>query len=344
MPAIRTALVGYGYAGRTFHAPLIQSTPGLQLVAIVSRNPAAVHADLPDVEALASADSALAADDVDLVVIATPHDTHVPLAKAALEAGKHVVVEKPLALAVDEAREIALLAERTGRVLSVFHNRRWDADFLGVRDVLAKGALGDLVHFESHFDRYRPVVRDRWRERPGRASGLWYDLGPHLIDQTLQLFGRPSRVTGHLAALRPGSETNDWAHVVLDYPRLRVVLHASMVVSGSPLRFALHGTKGSGIKHGLDAQEDQLKRGVSPASDEFGVDRDHAIFIDGETGAETAWALPRGDYPAFYRQVRDAIVSGAPNPVSSSDAVAVTELLETVVRSATEARSLPTAP
>ena len=341
MTPIRVVVIGYGYAGRTFHAPLIRATPGLELVAIVSRNAASVRADLPGMAILDRPGVAFADPAVDLVVIATPHDTHVPLATDALDAAKHVVVEKPLALRVDEARQIASRARRSGRILSVFHNRRWDSDFLGVRDVLSQGAVGQLVQFESHFDRYRPEVRDRWRERAGPAAGLWYDLGPHLIDQALQLFGRPARVTGHLAALRPGSETNDWAHAVLEYPRLRVILHASMVVSGPPLRFALHGTKGSWIRYGLDAQEDQLKRRISPATDEFGVDRTPAIFIDGQTGAETPWALPRGDYPAFYRQVRDAIAGGAPNPVPASDAVAVTDLLDTVIRSGVEGRSLP---
>ena len=180
------ALIGYGYAGKTFHAPLIASVPGLRLAAVGSRDPAKVHADRPAVVVERDAADLLAMP-IDLVVIATPNDTHFDLARRALAAGKHVVVDKPFTVTLAEARELAALAKQRGRILSVFHNRRWDGDFLTVRRLIASGALGDVAYFESHFDRYRPRVRARWREQPGGGGGLWYDLGPHLVDQALQL-------------------------------------------------------------------------------------------------------------------------------------------------------------
>ena len=200
---IRVALIGYGYAGRTFHAPLIRATPGLELTAISSSRPDRVHADMPGVAVAASAEEICASASIELVVVATPNDTHAPIAAMALRAGKHVVVEKPFAPTLRESRELISLAGRERRMLAVFHNRRWDGDFVAVTNLLASGVLGEITHVESHFDRYRPIVRDRWRERRGVGAGLWYDLGPHLVDQALQLFGVPDRVIGNLAAQRP---------------------------------------------------------------------------------------------------------------------------------------------
>src|SRR5712692_6596013 len=173
---IRVALIGYGYAGRTFHAPLVRTTPGLELVAVSSSRPDRVSADLPGVDVVASALDLFTTSSVDLIVIATPPDSHAPLVAAALRAGKHVVVDKPIAPTLQDARELASLADSTKRVLAVFQSRRWDGDFLALADLLSRGVLGDVTHVESHFDRYRPQVRDRWRERPGAGAGLWCDL------------------------------------------------------------------------------------------------------------------------------------------------------------------------
>ena len=205
---LSVALLGYGYAGRTFHAPLIVSVPGLRLTAVGSGNPAKVHVDLPEAD-VGTVEEVLARPGIDVVVIATPNDTHVDLARRALEAGKHVVVDKPFTLTLAEARELALLAGRTGRQLSVFHNRRWDADFLTVQRLIAGGELGEIVHFEAHFDRYRPEVRPRRRETSVPGGGLWYDLGPHLVDQALRLFGPPSAVYGDLTRQREGAQAID---------------------------------------------------------------------------------------------------------------------------------------
>ena len=212
---IRTALIGYGFAGKTFHVPLLHATEGLTLTHIVSSRPDAVHADLPDVVVVPDVDALLARHDVDLVVIAAPNDQHTPLARAALRAGRHVVVDKPFTLGLAEARELRDLAAETGRVLRVFQNRRFDSDFLGIAELVRSGRLGDVVHLESRIDRFRPTVRDRWREAAVPGGGIWFDLGPHLVDQALLLFGVPERVDADLAALRPGAPVEDWAHLSL---------------------------------------------------------------------------------------------------------------------------------
>jgi len=231
-------------------------------------------------------------------------------------------------------------ASRTGRILAAFQNRRWDGDFSAVVDLLRRGALGELLHFESHFDRYRPVVRDRWRERAGVGAGLWYDLGPHLVDQTLQLFGLPDRVTASLAAQRAGAQSDDWAHVVLEYRRMRAILHTSVLVPGTTTRFILHGTTASWIKRGLDRQERELIAALPPGNAAAADAEEHAVSIDGASGTETPTPIPRGDYRRFYSQLRDAILGSGPNPVPPAEAVAVTAVVETAIQSSAERRSL----
>jgi len=337
---IRVALIGYGYAGRTFHAPLIRATPGLELAAISSGRPDRVHADLPGITVVTTPEDIVAMPSVDLVVIATPNDTHVPIATSALTAGKHVVVEKPLAPTLDDARALALLAERHHRMLAAFQNRRWDGDFLAVTNLLARAALGDVAHFESHFDRYRPLVRDRWRERAGPGAGLWYDLGPHLVDQALQLFGLPDRVWASLAAQRAGSQVDDWAHVVLEYNRRRAILHASVLVAAPAVRFIVHGRDASWIKYGVDAQEQQLVAALTPGGSVAPGEPEQAVMIEGASGTRTSTPVPPGDYPEFYRRVREAIEGGGANPVPPEQAVAVAAVVETAIRSSAEGRAL----
>jgi predicted dehydrogenase len=336
---IRVALVGYGYAGRTFHAPLIRSTRGLELVAVSSSRREQVASDLPGVVVTSSAQDAYSAASVDLVVIATPNDTHAPIACAALRAGKHVVVDKPFAITLDEARDLAKLTQTTGRVLAVFQNRRWDGDFLALKDLLARRALGEVVHVESHFDRYRPHVRARWREQPGAGTGLWHDLGPHLVDQCLQLFGLPNRVQAILAAQRPGAETDDWAHVLLDYGRVQAILHASLLVPARLPRFIVLGDSGSWVKYGLDPQEAQLNAALG-VSQERTAEHERALQTDGATGVERETPLLSGDYLQFYAQVRDALDGAGPNPVPPAQAVVVTAVIEAAIHSAAERRAV----
>lgn len=346
---VRVGLVGYGYAGQTFHAPLIAAVPGLQLAAVSSRDAARVHADWPDAEVLPDPQALLRRRDIDLLVIASPNDSHFPLARAALAAGRHVVVDKPFTLTLAEARELAALAHARRRLLSVFHNRRWDGDFLTLRGMVRDGTLGRIVHLESAFDRYRPAVRARWRESAVPGAGLWFDLGPHLLDQALQLFGWPQAMALDQAVLRDGGQSDDWFQARLAYPDRRIVLRASMLAAAASPRFVVHGSAGSWTKLGLDPQEDALKAGVRPAwppAPGWGQDRNASLITRprGETLHTDHWPLVAGCHADYYAAVRDALRGDGLNPVPPQEAVAVMALLELGWRSAREGRALPCGP
>jgi len=338
---IQVALVGYGFVGKTFHAPLITATPGLELHTVISSDPAKVRADFPEV-AVVAADlvRALADPDINLVVIATPDALHAEQAHAALDAGKHVVIDKPFAVTLDQARAIADHAKRADRLVSVFQNRRWDSDFLTLQALIERGHLGEIVQYESHFDRFRPLVRDRWREKPG--AGVLLDLGPHLIDQALVLFGRPLAVYADIAIQKDGGVAGDYFHLLLRYPRLRVLLHASQMTQATNLRLAVHGTAGSFIKSGLDAQEGQLKTGMKPGAPGYGDDPRPGVLIqleDDEPVSTAVRPLP-GDYRAYYAGIREAITMGAPCPVPVEEALLVMEVIDAAERSAAERREV----
>ncbi|WP_349921069.1 oxidoreductase [Aeromonas veronii] len=338
---INAALVGYGYAGQTFHAPFLVTTPGLTLRWVVSRDAAKVHAELPGSQ-VGTLEQVLADESVDLVVIATPNDTHAPIARQALLAGKHVVIDKPFALDLAEAKALVELAQKQQRLLSIFHNRRWDGDFLTVRRLLAEDALGQIAQFESHFDRYRPEVRQRWREAGGPGSGLWFDLGPHILDQALQLFGQPEWIQADLAAQRPGALSDDYFHVVLGYGPLRVILHGSCLVSADMPRFVIHGSRGSFIKFGMDVQEPQLKEGLRPPVAGWGVDPapgQISRMVEGLPGQEPVKG-EAGNYGTYYSGVCAAIRGEAGNPVPADEALAVMALLDLARESDSQGRRL----
>lgn len=302
---IRVALIGRGMAGTVFHAPLIRAVPSLELAAIAGA---------------AEAAAAIASPDIDLVVVATPNLSHFPLAAAALEAGKHVVVDKPFAIAVAEADALIALASARLRMLTVFHNRRWDGDFLTVRRLIDSGRLGDVRLFEAHWDRFRPAPKPGWREEPAEGAGLLWDLGPHLIDQVLVLFGRPDRVAGDVAIQREGARAHDYFDLTLSYGALRARLSASSLVAEPRPRFSIHGTAGSFVKYGLDPQEAALKAGASPLDSGFGEgSSDDGIFTGADGRREPIATLP-GRYLDFYQAVAAAIADGAPPPVDPSDA------------------------
>lgn len=300
---------------------------------MVTSQAPALAAAWPSARPAATLDAALADPAVGLVVIATPNALHAPHARAALEAGKAVVIDKPFALNLAEARDVAALAEAQGLFLSVFHNRRWDADFLALQAELASGRLGPIHTFESHFDRFRPEVRDRWRERDEPGAGVWHDLGPHLIDQALVLFGRPLGITCDLAVLRQGGQATDWAHAVLRYADRRVILHADMTTPAPGARFTVHGSRASWIKSGLDVQEDQLKAGLPVGGPGWGVDPSPALRVDGASGRRETVRGPPGDYLAFYDAVAAALSGAGPDPVPPEQALAVMEVLEAGVES-----------
>jgi len=334
--SLGVGLVGYGYAGRTFHAPLLRHTAGISLKAVCSSQRGQVHTDLAEVEVFPSLEELLVQPEIEAIVIATPNSTHFDLAKRALLAGKHVVVDKPFTVNVAEALELTKLAARLNLVLSVFHNRRWDADFLTVQALIETNCFGQLTNFESHFDRFRPEVKNRWREQSGRGSGLWYDLGPHLLDQALQLFGRPLSLQADFAMQRPHAQTVDYFHVQLRYEKLNVVLHASMLAAEEHARFVLKGTAACYVKYGSDPQEACLKQGGQPGSAAWGVDdREGQLILNGTVGGE-GLKVPnkRGNYLQFYQQVRAAIREGGVNPITADETILTMQLLELAETSA----------
>src|SRR6266550_3396137 len=230
MRTVQVGLIGFGLGGRVFHAPIIRATSGLQLAAIVERSGDSARAIYPDVRIVRSVSELLSMDSIELVVVTTPNPTHLDLARQCLESGRHVVVDKPFTTTSPEAEELVRLAKKRNRLITVYHNRRWDGDFLTLRRIVDGGALGRLVLFESHLERYRPILkRDAWRELPKPGSGLWFDLGPHLLDQALVLFGRPEAMTADLRAEREGAAVDDAFDVVLHYPGMRALIRSNLL-------------------------------------------------------------------------------------------------------------------
>jgi scyllo-inositol 2-dehydrogenase (NADP+) len=337
---IRTGLIGYGLGGLAFHAPLITAEPGLALAAVATSRAEAVHARYP-AAAVTDADALLADPTIGLVAISTPNHTHFPLARAALLAGKHVVIDKPFATSIAEADVLAEMAAARGLVLSAFHNRRWDGDFLTVRRLIESGRLGQPTLFEGRWDRYRPAIAEVWKERPEAGAGILADLGPHLIDQALLLFGMPDALSADIAIQRKGGRVDDYFELTLSYGRCRVVLSAGRLVVSPRPRFAVHGTSGNFYKHGLDPQEVFLKDGGSTDDPRFGVEdaANHGVLTMADGTRETI-ATERGDYRHFYAGVVRAITAGAPPPVSAGDARAGMKLAELARESASSGRRI----
>jgi predicted dehydrogenase len=335
---IRVGLIGFGFVSKTFHVPLLKATDGYKITAVSSSRPADVSAVLPDVNVVSDPKALATHPDIDLVVIASPNETHASLAELAMRAGRNVVVDKPFTITVEEARHLAAVAVEKNVLLSVFQNRRWDSDFLTVQDAIRRDLLGRVVLFESRIDRYRPDVRDRWREVPGPGAGLLYDLGPHLIDQTLLLFGIPDSVQATLAKQRRGARTDDFFQLVLRYGEMVATLGAGSLVSGGSARFAVHGENASVVKERPDIQEDQLRAGVVPGSPDWGLDPDDAILYDGATGDTRALKAARGDQRGYYVALREALHKRAPNPVPPEQGATVMAIIEAAMRSDKEGR------
>jgi scyllo-inositol 2-dehydrogenase (NADP+) len=328
---INVGLVGFGMAGRVFHAPHIAATTGLSLTAIATRRGAEQAAHAYPAARISSPEELILAKDIDLVVIATPNDSHADLTLRALDAGKSVVVDKPMATSVADAARMIERAESRGLRLGVFQNRRWDDDFLTVRRLLAAGKLGEWIHFESRFDRFRPAVTNRWREHQTAGAGIWWDLGPHLVDQALLLFGRPEAVMADLAIQRAGAQVPDYANVTLWYGQRRAVVRALSLDANPAFRLRVQGTLGVFMTRGVDPQEAVLSGHVQPPSQQRCGE---LTLVDGANITTFAEPLERGDYGAFYRGVRDSLESGNDLPVTSASALAVMEVMETAIVSA----------
>jgi len=339
---LNVGLVGFGFAGKTFHAPVIRVVEGLRLTTIVQRHGGgAPDPRYPDTDFVHSVDELLRRA-IDLVVIATPNTSHHPIAKQCLEAGRHVVIDKPFTTTIAEAEELVRLGDVKRRVLSAYQNRRYVGDFITLRALLSEGVLGRVTTFESHFDRFRPELRPgAWREQPLPGSGLWFDLGAHLLDQALVLFGIPQAISADIRIERPGAAADDAFDVALHYPHMRAYVRASMLAAAPGPTFAVHGTKGSFIKFGLDPQEAALKSGRLP--DEPGWDTEAPEMYGRLTtpeGTRTVATTP-STFTHYYENVRDAILGKAQLAVTAEQALDVMRGLELAVASSQKRCVLP---
>ena len=343
---IGVGVIGFGLGGRVFHAPFVSAVPGLRLAAILQRKGDEAAKAWPATRIVRSLDELLADKSIELVVVSTPNQTHFALAKQALEAGKHVVIDKPFAATSEEALELGRIAKAKGLLVIPFHNRRWDGDFQTVRKLLQEGAVGRLVTFESHFDRFRPIPRENtWKEAGNPANGMLFDLGPHIVDQVLALFGAPDAITASVRADRDQTAIEDAFDITLHYTvangkGLLAHCRTSYLACDNAPRFLLHGTKGSFRKHGLDPQEPALVGGARvpvQGSQQVWLQEDESAWgtlTVAPNPADPATLVTRhvktepGDYRGFYANVRDAILGTSPLAVTPEDGFRVIKLLE----------------
>lgn len=331
---IEVGLIGFGLAGRAFHAPVIRAVPGLHLAAILQRSGNEAAEKYPDVRIVRNLDELLAMKEVRLIVIATPNETHYPFARHCLEAGRDVVVDKPFTTTLDEAISLVQIAKQAGRILTVYQNRRYDGDFQAIRQLVAAGTLGRIVRFETSYDRYRPQLKPgAWRETQQPGSGILFDIAPHLIDHALVLFGLPEAVTADVRIERENAIVDDAFDITLHYPRsLRAVLRSSILAAAPRPRFVVLGTQGSFVKQSFDPQEMNLRQGHIPADTAWGAEPEEnwgVLTIPRGDGFEQR-RIPSAscDYRDYYANVRDAILGQAKLAVAPEWALDVMRLLE----------------
>ncbi|QKW36012.1 Gfo/Idh/MocA family oxidoreductase [Actinomadura sp. NAK00032] len=341
---LRVALIGYGTGGSVFHAPLISAVPGLRLAAVVTGSPErqrAVRERYPEAEVLDGADRLWGTSgDYDLVVVAAPNRQHVPLARTALTAGVPVVVDKPVAASAADARSLAALSAVRGLPVFPFHNRRWDGDYVTAARLIESGALGEVRRLESRFERWRPEVKESWKEStdPRDAGGILFDLGSHLVDQAVALFGRPARVYAEIDTRRPGATAPDDVFVALAHPGgARSHLWMSATAAQLGPRFRVLGSRASYTVSGMDPQEDQLRAGLTPKDPGYGIADPGAYGLLGAPDEASPEPTAPGAYQEFYAGVVRALRDGAPPPTTLGDAITGLEVIEAAARSARDA-------
>lgn len=336
---MRVGLIGFGVAGRYFHAPLLRAA-GCEVVAVVTSRSEEARAAIADVTVVGTLEQMLERKEVELVVIATPTNLHVSQTRAALLAGKHVVVDKPISATSQEARELAALATQRGLKLAVFHNRRWDNDFLTLRRLIAENRLGDINAYHARWDRFRPQPSAGWRNQAERSSSMLFDLGSHMIDQALVLFGRPDWIQADVFKQRPAALTEDGFEILMAKGTLRITLGVSYMASDGGWRYRVHGAKASYLKAQLDPQEAQARAGIAPEDPQFGIEpkSDWGKLVTGATGLTEIVPSENGRWISFYEQMRASIVKDIPVPVSANEAADVIELIEAAYTSSSEGR------
>jgi predicted dehydrogenase len=322
---VKVGLVGFGMAGKYFHAPFLHTMAGFDLQSIVERSKEESKEHYPYAHIVRSVEELLAEEDIELIVIASPNDTHFEYARQALLSGKHVVIDKPFTITAKEGEELIALSEKHHKVLTVFQNRRWDGDFLTVRKLIQEGTLGEIQEYHANFDRFRPTIRtDSWKE----AAGILYDLGPHLLDQAFVLFGKPQKVKSDIQKQREGAPADDFFSIALDYPWGCATLSAGMLVENIGPHFKVKGSKGSFIKYGMDPQENRLKAGDMPVGDHWGEDEVEKYGVLETELGKISIATEKGTYPVFYENVYQAIVKGEKLRVDPREALEVIRIIE----------------
>jgi len=339
-------IASFGMSGRIFHMPLLTSHEAFRVEGVVERTTDEARKRYQGVTVFRSFDEMLSNREIELVVVNTPDPTHFALTKRALEAGKHVVVEKPFMQTVEQCEEVLAIARSAGKQVCVFHNRRWDGDFLTVQKLLREERLGRVVDYEAHWDRYRNAIQpDSWKEQSSAGAGLLYNLGSHLIDQALLLFGMPQAVTADVRTVRPSGDVDDWFHVRLHYPHVQVSLKSSYLVREPGPRYLVHGELGSFVKFGIDPQEQALAEGANPTSSRWGEDpEEYWGVLHTETEGRIVrqnLRTERGTYRAFYDSVYDCIRRGTACAVRPEEAVNVIRVITAARRSSQEQRTLP---
>ncbi|ALS98816.1 oxidoreductase [Lacimicrobium alkaliphilum] len=320
-PPVRTAVIGFGLSARVFHLPFIRTSERFELVGISTSQTQQVRQAYPDVGIYNDAKQLLSQSGADLVIITAPNHVHYPLAEQALEKGLHVLIEKPMVIDTGQGHALIELAKQRNLVLAPFHNRRWDSDFLTVQKLIQEQRLGDIKVFESSFNRFRPTPRERWREQDIPGAGILYDLGPHLIDQALCLFGIPQTISATLRKSRPGSQAVDYFHLQLHYADKEILLHSDPYSTGPNPRFRVKGTKGTYIKDGLDPQEQRLRDGMLPDHNDWAAEKPYEYgTLYTETGKQRVTS-ECGGYQHLYNNLADAIVAEAPLAVSAEQAL-----------------------
>jgi predicted dehydrogenase len=343
---IDVGLIGFGLGGRCFHAPVIRAVPGLRLAAIFERTGDLAARLFPDTRIVRGIDELLAIDSIRLIVIATPNQTHFSLAKRCLEAGRDVVVDKPFTASLAEATELLQLAKKLGRLLTVYHNRRFDADFQALRQSLAAGDLGRIIRFESTYDRFRPTSKpNAWRERPGPGSGVLFDLAPHLLDQAMILLGTPLAITADVRIERTGFSTDDAFDLLLHYPAgARALLRATMLSAAPRPRLVVLGEKGSYLKREFDPLEPNLRNGQIPTGASWIVEKEenYGELTLVENGTTSLRKIPSiGDWREFYGNVRDAILGEAPLLVTPQQVLNVMVAMDLALQSNSQRCTVP---
>jgi len=345
---IDVGLIGFGLAGRAFHAQVISRVPGLRLAAILQRCGNEAAEQYPDARIVRSAEELLSISEIRLVVIATPNDSHYPLARQCLAAGRDVLVDKPFTTTVEEAVALVEFAKQQGRLLTVYQNRRYDGDFQAIAQLVAGGTLGRVVRFESNYDRFRPQLRPgAWREKNGPGTGIFFDIAPHLIDHALVLFGMPQAVTADIRIEREGGLADDAFDVAFHYASgVRADLRSSILAAATRPRFTLLGTRGAYVKLTVDPQEGNLRRGYLPADAAWGAEPEEnwgllTTVCDDGTFMQRRMPSANCDYRDFYANLRDAILGKAGLAVAPEWALDVMRLLEVARESSEKRRTIP---